>query len=119
MSTLFVVFAFVGMSSVSVAQQTHRKTMDGRLCANTYTVEGRDFSGCVTLNNPEGVVGREWCTISRQAAMQGSSWGYCAPVIDYGKARKSAQLALEEKSFELNAETATMLKLSNEALSLT
>jgi hypothetical protein len=64
MFSFTVVLFFSGLSAASAAEQvikTHRKTVDGRLCASSYTVDQRDFAGCVTLGNPDGVVGREWC----------------------------------------------------------
>merc|ERR1712232_1370129 len=100
--------------------QTHRKTVDGRLCANSYTVDQQDFSGCVTVGAPDGTHGREWCQITEQAASSGaSSWGYCVPAINYGSARAKAQIALEEKASEISDETSVMLNLAQEANSLT
>ena len=68
--------------------------------------------------NEISLAGREWCFISEQVATQGNNWGYCAPALDYGKARISAQMALEEKVSELSDEISVMLELSAEALAL-
>merc|ERR1712083_963935 len=114
---------FVGASTTLGAEsvlQSHRKTVDGRLCASSYTVDQRDFAGCVTLSSPDGITGREWCMVSEQVASAGvSSWGYCAPALNLASARSMAQRALEEKASELSDETAVMLSLSAEASSLT
>ena len=75
----------VNSSTVYVTTgQSHRKTADGRLCAaafihNSQAFTVADFDGtqdsdaivhglyciqdCTTVNNPDGVSGREWCYV--------------------------------------------------------
>ena len=60
--------------------QTHRKTLDGRLCAAAYVHDSQAFTAqvlsdvivvalggllqdCNTASNPEGISGREWCYV--------------------------------------------------------
>ena len=60
--------------------QTHRKTLDGRLCAAAYVHDSQAFTAqlfshvtvlalaglvqdCTTASNPEGISGREWCYV--------------------------------------------------------
>merc|ERR1712187_520030 len=111
------------ISSSLSAEQTihsHRRTLDGRLCAAAFTVDQRDYSGCVTLPSPDGVVGREWCYVAEQVASAGANpWGFCAEAVSFGRARAVAQAALEERVSELSDETAVMLALSAEADRLT
>ena len=61
--------------------QTHRKTLDGRLCAAAYVHDSQAFTvqvfsdatvvvllggllqDCNTASSPEGISGREWCYV--------------------------------------------------------
>ena len=60
--------------------QTHRKTLDGRLCAAAYVHDSQAFTAqllshvtvlalaglvqdCTTASSPEGISGREWCYV--------------------------------------------------------
>ena len=64
--------------------QTHRKTLDGRLCAAAYVHDSQAFTArvladvivvalggllqdCNTASNPEGISGREWCYVEVRA----------------------------------------------------
>ena len=57
---LTIVLSLLVASADERVIKTYRKTMDGRLCASDYTIDQRDFAGCVTLSNPDGISGREW-----------------------------------------------------------
>jgi len=66
--------------SACIAGQTHRKTVDGRLCAAAYVHNSQAFTvrthlvmvlqlclpgcqDCTSAANPDGVSGREWCYV--------------------------------------------------------
>jgi hypothetical protein len=52
--------------------------------------------GCTDSPSPKGDSGRSWCYVEAQLA-GGSSWNYCAPVVDYDILRKEAAASLSTK----------------------
>ena len=38
----------------------HRRTQDGRLCAQTAIVDSQSVSDCTYATNPDGIAGKEW-----------------------------------------------------------
>merc|ERR1719163_1777320 len=83
-------------------RQTHRKTLDGRLCAAAYVHNSQAFTDCTAAANPDGVSGREWCYVEEQAANAGAQkWDYCAPKVNYADVRKRVGAAFAEKTNEI------------------
>jgi len=100
-------------------RQTHRKTLDGRLCASAYVHSSQAFTDCTTANNPDGISGREWCYVEEQVANAGQQkWDYCAPKIDYAEVRKRVQNAFGEKANEIADTISVVQSLSKEGPSL-
>ncbi|CDJ44746.1 hypothetical protein, conserved [Eimeria tenella] len=46
------------LQSLTEFRQLHRKTVDGRLCAAAFVQDGRTYTDCTAVRNPEGVSGR-------------------------------------------------------------
>ena len=47
-------------------RQTHRKTVDGRLCAAAFVQNRETYTGCADAANPAGESGRPWCYVETQ-----------------------------------------------------
>merc|ERR1711907_32790 len=124
------IFAFSLMGVVTNAQQqplepltkyrqTHRKTIDGRLCAAAYVHNSQAFTDCTAAPNPDGVSGREWYYVEEQVANTGASkWDYCAPKPNYADVRKRVANAFAEKANEIADAIAVVQGLSKEAARL-
>merc|ERR1712216_247645 len=100
-------------------RQTHRKTIDGRLCAAAYVHNSQAFTDCTSAANPDGVSGREWCFVEEQAANAGAQqWDYCVPKPNYAEVRARVGSAFAEKAHELADAVAVVQGLSKEATRL-
>merc|ERR1719506_2580238 len=100
-------------------RQTHRKTIDGRLCAAAYVHNSQAFTDCTSAANPDGTSGREWCFVEEQAANAGSQqWDYCVPKPNYAEVRARVGSAFAEKAHELADAVAVVQGLSKEATRL-
>merc|ERR1719238_102848 len=83
-------------------RQTHRKTLDGRLCAAAYVHNSQAYTDCTSAANPSGVSGREWCYVEEQVAdAAAQKWDYCAAKVDYADVRQRVGHAFAEKANEI------------------
>merc|ERR1712216_880886 len=100
-------------------RQTHRKTIDGRLCAAAYVHNSQAFTDCTSAANPDGVSGREWCYVEEQAASSGpQKWDYCTPRVNYADVRQRVGYAFAEKASEISNAIDVVQALSREAARL-
>merc|ERR1719188_2362711 len=91
-------------------RQQHRRTVDGRLCAAAFVQSRVAHTGCTNAANPEGASGRPWCYVEPQLSAAGSSWGFCAPVVDYSALRLEAKHSLTAKALEVQDYVAKLRK---------
>merc|ERR1712032_1764824 len=85
-------------------RQTHRRTVDGRLCAAAFVQNRETYTGCADAPNPAGESGRPWCYVETQvlgASGDAPAWNYCAPVIDYDAMRAEAKAVFDSKLGEV------------------
>merc|ERR1712066_538979 len=77
----------------------HRRTLDGRLCAAAFVQSGSAYTGCTDTPNPDGASGQPWCYVEPQLLDGGAatSWGPCAPVVDYDTMRQEAGRSIQAK----------------------
>jgi len=100
-------------------RQTHRKTMDGRLCAAAYVHDSQAFSDCTSAVDPGGASGKEWCYVEEQVANAGTQkWDYCMPRINYADVRRRVGSAFAEKANEIADAVAVVQGLSRETTRL-
>merc|ERR1719203_1237534 len=100
-------------------RQSHRKTIDGRLCAAAYVHNAQAFTDCTAAANPDGVSGRDWCYIEEQVANAGPrKWDFCAPRTNYADVRKRVGYAFAEKANEIADAIAVVQSLTKEATRL-
>ena len=92
---LVFVFGVLGMESASGFRQSHRRTVDGRLCAETSVHDGRAFTGCARSSDPDGKIGQEWCYSDHEGAQH---WAYCSSILNYADVRVRVSHAFAEKS---------------------
>merc|ERR1712060_683723 len=81
----------------------HRRTLDGRLCAAAFVQSGSAYTGCTDTPNPDGASGQPWCYVEPQllGGEASTSWGPCAPIIDYDTMRQEAGKAIQGKVQEV------------------
>merc|ERR1712032_72763 len=99
-------------------RQTHRRTVDGRLCAAAFVQNRQTYTGCADAPNPTGESGRPWCYVEAQllGANGGApAWNYCAPVVDYDAIRAEAKAVFDNKIDEVRGLAARLQKTQRAA----
>merc|ERR1740123_1320931 len=106
------------LKPLTTFRQTHRKTVDGRLCAAAFVQNRETYTGCADAANPAGESGRPWCYVETQllgANGGGPAWNYCAPVVDYDAMRAEAKDVFESKIGEVRGLVARLQKTQRAA----
>merc|ERR1712032_1498077 len=121
-------------------RQTHRRTVDGRLCAAAFVQNRETYTGCADAPNPAGDSGRPWCYVQAQilgADGNAPAWNYCAPglhcfsnilyipfdlelfcvssVVDYDAMRAEAKAVIDSKLGEVRGLVARLQKTQRAA----
>merc|ERR1712032_983434 len=106
------------LQPLAASRQTHRKTVDGRLCAAAFVQNRETYTGCADAADPAGESGRPWCYVEAQllGANGGApAWNYCAPVVDYDAMRAEAKDVFDLKVGEVRGLVARLQKTQRAA----
>merc|ERR1712032_991088 len=106
------------LQPLATSRQTHRKTVDGRLCAAAFVQNRETYTGCADAPNPAGESGRPWCYVQAQilgADGNAPAWNYCAPVVDYDAMRAEAKAVFDSKLGEVRGLVARLQKTQGAA----
>merc|ERR1719362_146242 len=98
------------LATLTRFRRQHRRTLDGRLCAAAFVQGGSTYTGCTDTPNPDGISGRVWCYVEPQVLDEKTSWGYCAPVVDYNSLRRQVTKEMPTKVREVQEYVAKLQK---------